>query len=471
MKKEKAVKGGVYLTIVNVVSQLLSTVLSVILARLLAPEDFGLMALVLTFLGFIELFTKIGFGSAIIQKKNPSQTQISTLYWINLFFGVITLVIIIVGTPWFARFYDSPRLNEIMWIAALSVVITPTYMIHYKLLEKDLKFGLLSRANMVASICGAVGATLAALSGLGVIALIVQALVGKLTKGLIVLHGNSWRPSLIFNFSEVKDMLVFSLKFKLSQSLLYVDRNIDYLILGKFFSSAVLGYYSFAYTVMYTPVKRISSIFNDVMFPALSSIQDDPKKVVRGYFKSVELVAIISFPLMTLIALHTELILHFFFGTKWDGAIPIVKILCVAGAVQSISQLSSVVFNSLGKPMVDFYFGIIRNTLTILAIVAGSQYGIEIVAWYLLVVKVLSFIIGQFVIYRLVKFSILLVVDYLGKAILVCLIMLIINFLNNWLGLSLILMFLISILTAATGTLVLNRKLLSELFILLKKKI
>ena len=215
MKKEKAVKGGVYLTIVNVVSQLLSTVLSVILARLLAPEDFGLMALVLTFLGFIELFTKIGFGSAIIQKKNPSQTQISTLYWINLFFGVITLVIIIVGTPWFARFYDSPRLNEIMWIAALSVVITPTYMIHYKLLEKDLKFGLLSRANMVASICGAVGATLAALSGLGVIALIVQALVGKLTKGLIVLHGNSWRPSLIFNFSEVKDMLVFSLKFKL----------------------------------------------------------------------------------------------------------------------------------------------------------------------------------------------------------------------------------------------------------------
>ena len=415
MTKEKAVKGGLYLTAVNIFSQLLTTVLNVILARLLAPEDFGLMALIVTYLGFIALLTKVGFGSAIIQKKKPSADQISTLYWINLIFGFLTLILIILGAPWFAKFYEAPRLGQIMWIAGLSVVITPLYMIHYKLMEKDLKFGLLSKANVISSICGAVAAAVSAYYGFGVLALIVQALLGKIVKGIIILNSSSWRPRLVFKLKEVREMFAFSLKYKLSQSLLYVDRNIDYLILGKYFASTILGYYSFAYTVMYTPVKRISSIFNDVMFPTLSAVQDNPEKVVKGYFSSVELVALVSFPLMTIISIHTELILNSFFGSKWDAAIPIVKILCFAGAVQSVSQLSSVVFNSLGRPMVDFYFGLIRNSLTIMAIIGGAQYGIEVVAWMLLVVKVLTFIVGLIIIYSLVNYSFLLVFKYLGK--------------------------------------------------------
>ena len=471
MEKQKVLKGGLYLTVVNVFSQFLSIVLNLVLARLLDPEDFGLMALVITYLGFIGLFTKVGFGSAIIQKTNPTDVQISTLYWINTLFGVVTLIVIIIGTPFVARFYDAPRLNDIIWIAALSVVINPIYMIHYKLLEKDLKFGILSKANIIASVCGAIAACMAAFAGWGVMALIVQAIIGNLVRLAVVLRSNHWRPALVFNFMEVKEMFAFSLKFKLSQSLLNVDRNIDYLILGKFFNSVVLGYYSFAYNVMYTPVKRISYIFNDVLFPTLSSLQDDQQKVVRGYFKSVELVAIISFPLMTVLALHTEVILNFLFGSKWDGAVPIVKILCFAGAVQSISQLGSVVFNSLGRPIVDFYFGLIRSILTILAIVFGAQYGVEVVAWLLLSSKLISFVIVLLVMYRTVSYPIRYIGQYLSKAILVCGLLLLVATLGDILGFSPVFMLFFSILVGGSGTLLLNYKLLSGLFVMLKKKL
>jgi PST family polysaccharide transporter len=464
--KENVVKGGLYLSIVNVLSQFLSVFLNIILARLLYPEAFGLMALATTYLGLIAVFTNIGFGASIIQNQKATQIQLSTLYWINLGLSTLTFAFLVESSGFAAHFYQEPQLQAVIWWASISILMTPFFITHYKIKEKELQFKLLSRITLFSTISGAIGAIIGALVGLGVYALVAQTLVSTAVKLFLTLRFSDWKPNWIFQFQETKNMVFYSLKFKLSSLVLYFERNVDYLILGKVFESVILGYYSFAYNVMYTPVKRISYIFNDVLFPTLSTMQDRPDRIVANYFKSVQLISIIAFPLMTFLAIYTEPLIQFVFGNKWDGAIPIVKILCYAGAVQSISQLGSVVFNSIGRPEIDVIFGVVRTSLTTLAVIFGARVGVEMVAWYLLASKVVSFLLILGMIYYFIPFKLLAFLKIIYPALVTTLMMLGIYQYSIWPE-DEILNMIITILVASLLTLTFNLSLLKDIFMAL----
>ena len=403
----KIIKGGVYLTIVNVLSQFLAIIVNIVLARLLMPEDFGLLALTMTFMGFITLFTSLGFGASIIHNRESTQEQLSSLYWLNTSLAVASVVIIYISAPFAANFYNDIRLSFLIRVASLNIVITPIFIIHYKILERDLEFKSISKINLTGTLVGSIAAIIAALSGLGVYALILQPLIGTIVRLILVLIISKWKPQLCFKYNQIKGMVWYSLKFKGSNTALYFERNIDYLILGKFFTSTILGHYAFAYNIMYTPVKRISYIFSEVLFPSFSSFQKDKQKILTGYFKSVTLIAMISIPGMTLLAFNADLIIQTIFGHKWDGAVPIVRILCFAGAIQSISQFGDVIFSSIGKPEISMYVTIGRTILTILAIVIGVQYGVLWVAYLLVITKALSYMLFLVVLNTQISFSLL----------------------------------------------------------------
>ncbi|WP_412560012.1 lipopolysaccharide biosynthesis protein [Winogradskyella sp. MIT101101] len=404
--KSKIIKGGFYLTIVNLLSQLLAIVVNIVLARLLLPEDFGLVALTMTFIGFITLFTNMGFGSSIIHQSDTSQEQLSSIYWLNFGLSITSFLIVISTAHLAADFYDEERLTSIVHIAALSILLNPIFIIHYKLLERDLEFKTISRINLTGTVIGSLAAIAGAFLGFGVYALLLQPLVSSAVRLIFVLICKKWKPSIHFNFKEIKGMVWYSMRFKASNMALYFERNIDYLILGKFFTSVILGYYAFAYNIMYTPVKRISYIFSEVLFPSFSSFKEDKIKIINGYFKSVTLVAMVSVPAMAILAFNAELVIQTVFGNKWNEAIPIVRILCFAGAIQSISQFGGVVFASIGKPEVELYVSIGRTILTILAIVIGVQYGILWVAYLLVVAKALSYLLFLIVLNHHIPFSI-----------------------------------------------------------------
>ena len=168
------------------------------LARLLRPEDFGLMALANTYLGFIGVITGIGFGSSIIQKKNPSNLQISSIYWMNMAVTALTSIIIVGSSGWAASFYGAPELTSIIWVASSAVVMTPFFIIHYKLIERELDFGLLSRITIISSTTGALAAIISAFSGLGVYALVMQVVVGTFLKMALTLKFSNFKPKWIF---------------------------------------------------------------------------------------------------------------------------------------------------------------------------------------------------------------------------------------------------------------------------------
>ncbi|MFT7049609.1 MAG: O-antigen/teichoic acid export membrane protein [Psychroserpens sp.] len=404
--KAKIIKGGFYLTIVNVLSQLLAIVVNIVLARLLLPEDFGLVALTMTFIGFITLFTNMGFGSSIIHENETNQKQLSSIYWLNYALSIASFLVIISTSQYAASFFNEPKLIAIVLVAAINILLNPFYIVQYKLLERDLEFRTISKINLSGTLIGSIAAIIGAYLGLGVYALILQSLVSSIVRLVLILFYKRWFPNFHFNFKEIKHMIWYSLKFKASNMAMYFERNIDYLILGKFFTSIILGYYAFAYNIMYTPVKRISYVFSEVLFPSFSSFKNDKEKIINGYFKSVNLVALVSIPAMTILAFNAELIIQTVFGQKWDGAIPIVRILCFAGAIQSISQFGGVIFASVGKPEVTLYVSIGRTILTVLAIVIGVQYGVLWVAYLLVIAKALSFILFLLVLNYYIPFSI-----------------------------------------------------------------
>ena len=405
--KQKIVQGGFFLALANVLGQFVSIGVNIILATLLAPEDFGLVALSTTYIGFITIFTTIGFGSAIIYNTHSTQQQLSTLFWLNLLLGFFSFVVVAATAPLASRFYEEPRLLNVVLFAAITILMYPFFIIHYKIKERDLEFKLLSRINLISLFIGAVVSVIAAFQGAGVYALVLQAVVATVFRLILTLYHSDWKPSWTWELAPVRGMIWYSVRYKLATTALFLERNVDYLVLGKIFSSRILGYYSFAYNIMYSPVKRISSVFSDVMFPSLSSIKDNPEKVISGYFKSKQLIAIVAFPGMTLLALNAEWLIITVFGTKWEGAIPIVEILCFAGAIQAISQVGDMIFSSIGKPEVAIFIASIRTVLTASAIFIGSLQGILFVAYYLVIAKALSYFILLLGIYRFIPFSFL----------------------------------------------------------------
>lgn len=437
------------------------------------PEDFGLIALATTYIGFITIFTSIGFGSAVIYYNDLTKEQISTLYWFNFLLSLIAFLVITGSAPFAADFYNEPDLVYVVWLAAVSVIITPFFTIHYKIKERDLEFNLLSRITIFSTLIGSIAAVIFAILGFGVYALVAQIVFSTFFRMVFILFSSNWKPERTIKFNDVKSMIWYSLKFKTSRSVLYIERNIDYLILGRLFSPTILGFYAFAYNIMYTPVKRISYIFSDILFPSLSAIKDDQNKIIKGYFQSLQLIAMISFPVMTLLAFNAELIIPFFFGNKWNGAIPIVQILAFAGALQSISQFGGVIFSSIGKPEVNIYIAIPRAFLIVVAILGGSFYGILTVAYFILSAKAISFIIMIGTIYKFIKFSLTQFLGYLKGPIITTLMLGAIQLISTYIAVpSLgVLKFISMIVAVCILTLIFHSKMLKEIFSVIKLKV
>ncbi len=472
MSKSKIIKGGFYLTIVNVLSQLLAIVVNIVLARLLLPEDFGLVALTMTFIGFITLFTSIGFGASIIHEGETTQQKLSSIFWINLFLSLGSFLIILLTAQFAADFYEEKRLVPIIIVAAFNILLNPFFIIHYKLLERDLEFKIISKINLSITVIGSVAAIIAAYYDLGVYALVLQSLVATVVRMVLVLIYKKWKPNYYYRFSEIKTMFWYSLKFKASNMALYFERNIDYLILGKFFNSAILGYYAFAYNIMYTPVKRISYIFSEVLFPSFSSFKEDKTKIIGGYFKSVQLIAMVSFPAMIILAFNAEFIIQIVFGQKWNEAIPIVRILCFAGAIQSISQFGGVIFSSIGKPEVTMYVSVGRTILTVLAIVFGVQYGVLWVAYFLVIAKAISYIIFLIVLHHYISFSIGTLIRSLRGTIVLSFILSLIYilFYFEYLNINALSLLIIMVLVSMMVLYLFHKQIIFEIYRVLKEK-
>jgi O-antigen/teichoic acid export membrane protein len=360
--------------------QVIALIIGIILARLLSPREFGLIAMITVMTGFAAIFAELGLSAALIQKQDVRQDHLSSVFWINLIGGLLLMLIFIVGAPLIAGFYHEPTLIPLTMLISTNFLIGSLNIVQKTLITKSLDFRTVAIAEISAIAVSGILAILLAYSGFGVWSLAIQSVVCSIVTAMLLWKLNTWRPKFTFNGRAVKELLGFSANLLGTQSLNYWVRNLDNLLIGRFLGTVALGGYSWAYSIMLFPQTNISSVISRVMFPSFSMIQKEKERIKSIYLSVTRVIALVTFPMMCGLFVTVVPFVMAVFGPQWAGMIPILQVFCVVGLIQSIGTLNGNLYLSQGRADLQFKIGLILRTNAILGIIVGLHWGVVGVA-------------------------------------------------------------------------------------------
>jgi O-antigen/teichoic acid export membrane protein len=350
--------------------------LGIVVARLLTPRDFGLMGMITVITGFAALFAELGFGAALVQKRDVTEEHLSTVFWVNVGGGATLGLLVFLSAPALARFYREPMLEPLTALVSLTFFIRSLNIVQQTLLTKRLAFRAKAIVDSLAALLGGGIAIGMAVGGFGVYCLAAEALVTASVTTLGFWFSSPWRPRWMLDTRALRDLSRFSLHLLGTNSLNYWARNVDNLLIGRVLGSAPLGIYARAYSVMMFPLTNVSNVLLRVMFPAFSMIQQEPARVAKAYLRMSRAVALVTFPLCTGVALTAEPFVVSLFGPRWMAVIPVLRVLTLAGMIQSIGTLNGSLYMSQGRADLQFRVSIFAKLVTIAALVAGVPFGV-----------------------------------------------------------------------------------------------
>ncbi|MBI9070465.1 MAG: MOP flippase family protein [Melioribacteraceae bacterium] len=383
-----AFKGIKWSTSARIIKQSLQFITILILGRLLSLEDFGLMSTAMIYVGFLQIIKDLGISSALIQIDEINLKLFSSVFWVNIVFGIILSLIIITTSPYVAIFYNEERLTMILSVLAMNFVISSFSNGHQALLERKFLFDKTAKIEIIASIFGAcVGISMAILK-YGVWSLVFQTLTVTIVNTFLLWVNSSLKPKFMFSIDEVKKVAKFSINLSGFNIVNYFVRNADYFLISRFLGMEALGIYSYAYRIMLYPIQNITQIISRVMFPVYSKIKNDNKKFREMFTVVANSIALITFPMMLglmAIADYVPIVI----GEKWTPIVNVLLILSPLGLVQSIYTTSGAIFQAKGKTDVWFKWGIFTALIFITGFSIGLKWGIIGVASAYLICNIL----------------------------------------------------------------------------------
>ena len=355
-------------------------VVSLVLARLLAPEYFGLLGMAMVVTGFVKVFRNLGFSSAIIQRKKTSAELLSTLFWVNLGVCLLVAAVVVGISPAVSLMYNDPRVGPIVAVLSVNFVFAGFTMIPTALLTRQMAFNKLAVREIVAVfVNGATSITLALL-GFKVWALVWGTLAGSLTRMVLINLLCPFRPRLAFDRGGLKECLGFGLNLTGFSIFNYFARNADNLIIGIFLGPVALGYYALAYKLMLMPRDAVTNVVTRVLFPAFSKMQDDDERLANAYLRVCGAIAFVTFPMMAGLAVVARPFVEVLLGDKWLPAVPVICILAPVGALQSIWGPAGQVCLAKGRADLYFRLGLAGGLLFVCSFFVGLPWGIVGVA-------------------------------------------------------------------------------------------
>jgi O-antigen/teichoic acid export membrane protein len=352
-----------------------SFIISVILARILFPRDFGLIGLLNVFLAFANSLTDSGFSAAIIQKQNTTQQDYSTAFFTNILLGIFFFAILILIAPHISEFYSEPQLTLITQVVAINLIITPFGIIQISLFKKELKYKQQFIANFTSIILSGILGIFLAIEGYGVWSIVFQLLSQNVVKVIIYWSTSKWRPTLTFSVKSFKTLFDYGSKILGSSLLEIIFNNIFIVIIGKIFSVTDVGFFRRAKTLQEMPSSLIYKGLL-VVFPSFSKIQNDNLRLKKGFKKAHQLIAFINYPLMTLLFVFAEPIILVLLTDKWLPILTYFRIFCIAGLVYPHSALAVNVFLIKGDSGVYLKIDIIKRLIMIIAIAVSINWGV-----------------------------------------------------------------------------------------------
>lgn len=386
-------------------SQFLSIIVSILMARMIAPEYFGKVAMVNVIIGFSSIFLDMGFGAALIQRKNIDQIYFSTVFLLNIGLGFLLSILLYSFSGLIEGFYGQLGLATIAKILSPIFLLSALGNIPRTYLTKAMDFKKISMFNFISLILGSATGLILAFMGHPLNAIIGQILVQTISANLLPLFLGRWKVGVRFSKEVLRDIGGFSAYLFGNNALNYWVRNIDNLLIGKYLGPQQLGIYSKSYSFLLIPLSNSSRAISNVLFPSLSEIQSDPDRIKKLYLNMIGTISLIIFPLMTGAFVTIDKVVPLVLGLEWLEAIEIIKVFSILAIIQSISSMVPNLYLSQGRADLMFKVGTPLRIMLISSIVIGLFWGIKGVAICYLLTGFLSAIINNYFAGRLVKIS------------------------------------------------------------------
>jgi PST family polysaccharide transporter len=378
--KERSVRSGAITITEQILGHGFQIVSVMILSRLLTPEDYGIVAMVTAITGFVNLFRELGLSSATVQSQKITQDQISSLFWINAGLGLLITVIIAAMGPFLALFYKKPQLALVAVGISFTSFFSSLGTQHAALLSRQMRFGTMAIIRVSAILVGLLTAVVVALSGGTYWALVWSSVVTSLwaTGGFWLASG--FRPGRFKRKTGVRPMVRFGANIAGFDLVNYFHRNMDNILIGRFWGAAQLGLYSKAYALLMLPMSNLRYPLSRVAFPVLSRLQNDPAKFRDYFLKYCSLLSFITMPLVAFLYACSGHIIRVLLGPRWVGAAELFSILALVAFIQPPAQLRSTVLSALGRGGRLFKWGLYNAIATVASFFCGIPWGAKGVA-------------------------------------------------------------------------------------------
>jgi O-antigen/teichoic acid export membrane protein len=374
--KHHVVRGGVITFLAQGYKFLLNLVSTMILARLLAPQDFGLIAMAAVLSGFLMTFKDLGLSVATIQASQITQTQVSNLFWINLLVGFSLMLIMMLCAPILASFYGDGRLIYIVGALSIAFLLNGFSVQFQAVLSRELKFSVLAKLDVASISVGVCIGVFFAYWGLGYWSLVLMQVAIAMFNAIGLWLSSSWRPGKFEKKVPIVEMLKFGGHLTLAGALNYFSRNLDNILVGHFFGPRTLGLYSKAYSLLLLPIGQIVAPMNSVILPVLCRLQADSEGYRKYYLNSLKMIAYTTFPMVMLMGVLADEVILGFLGPQWVDAILIFKILAAAALFQPVVSTVGWLYMSLGETRRMARWGVVTAILISLSFLFGLKWGV-----------------------------------------------------------------------------------------------
>ncbi len=378
--RQKAVKGIVWTATQNWGGQAISFVVFSVLARLLGPEAFGLVALASVFIAFLQVFLDQGFTQALIQRQELDPEHLDTAFWTNLAIGMLLTGLGVAAASLVADWFKQPQLTPVVRWLSLSFLIGSLRGVQQALFSRRFAFKALAVRSLVAVLVGGVVGLSMAFLGFGVWSLVAQQLANAFAGVLVLWWASDWRPGLKISVKHFRDLFNFGINIVGFNLLDFFNRRADNFLVGYFLGPVALGYYTVAYRVLLVMIQLLTSTINQVALPTFSRLQKEPGRLRQAFFTATQLTSLISFPTFLGMAVLAPELVVVLFGTQWIPSIPVMQVLAFIGILQSVYYFNGSVILAMGKPGWRVWLNCLNAVTNVVAFAVAVRWGIVAVA-------------------------------------------------------------------------------------------
>lgn len=372
----KAVKGTLWVMLERLSVQACQFVIGIVLARLLLPEDYGIIGMLAIFMALAQSILDSGFNRALIQKNDRNDVDYSTVFYFNLVVSVIIYALFFFSSSYIAAFYNTPILEDVAKIVSVSVIINAFSLVQTAKLTIELKFKLQTIATLLSTILSGILGIGMAYSGYGVWALVAQTISSASLRTIVLICFSHWKPLFVFSIVSFKNLFSFGSKLLVGDFIHTIYSNMYTLVIGKAFNAADVGYYNRANGFAVLPPNIFGQVVNKVMFPVLSERQNDNSSLLGAYSKMFRIPMFFFIPFMFLLAALSKPIILALIGEKWSVCVPLMQVLCIGYIFSPLSTLNLNLLYVKGRSDLSLKLDLIKKPIGIIILFASIPLGL-----------------------------------------------------------------------------------------------